>query len=370
MTATQKMVAEKAGVSRTTVSYALSEGPYRDLISPAVRRRVIETAEALGYCPNRQARSLVTGCSKTMALMVQAVAGSNIWMWNEAAAGAEEELFFRNYNVLVSRVNANRSMIDQASHLHREGSVDGVVGVLWGQCVDDLRRAAQLDFPMIFVTIGGDEGSSHVIHDATVGVREALRHAHELGHRSLAWVMPALPKNDSSLDRLRSICTEAKRLGMTTQTVRVRAEGRYLGPRYHELLPEILDDLRLGLPDPQSASVIMCWNDLLAHAVCAVLTERGLRIPDDVSVIGFDDIEPSIHVPPLTTVSGAYREMGAAAARLALEDAPSSHINSQTIVVPTYLVVRGSAGRARTTTERTSGHGEVNVRTEKSRTEK
>lgn len=345
MRATQKAVAELAGVSRTTVSYVLSDGRFSELISEEVRERVRRVAAELDYRPNRQARSLVTGRSQTMGLIVQDVVGPAIWMWNRAAAGVEEELFAKDHNVLLSRLRDSDSVIEQAKDLYQEGSVDGVIAILWGKRQDELRRARSLDMPFILLTIAGTRGTSHVIHDATVGLREAVRHTRGLGHSRATWISPSLTARDGSHRRLRAVRAEAGRQGMSVRPITLSVPARYLGPCFREYLPAMLDELRREMPSPPDATVHFCWNDQLAHAVCAVLRERGSRIPDDVSVVGFDDIDPSVHVPPLTTVSAAYREMGAAAARLALTHGETEQANTRPLVVPTYLVVRDSTGK-------------------------
>lgn len=348
MKVTQKMVAEKAGVDRSTVSYVLSNGPIGEKISPNVVARIRRAARELDYTPNRLAQSLATGRTRTIALVVQGLTGAGHWIWGEAAEGAETALFEAGYDAHLCRFKNDHPLIAQAECLVREGRADAVIAMLWGSIEDNMPVALQLDFPLVFVNINYPPGPGRVSSDVTVGLRQAVDHLHDLGHEHILWVNPRFKKNDGSHDRELCVRERAHTFGMRADTINLSFTGREITDEFDRRLPHVLNDIRISLPHPLHATAVMCWNDFMAHAVCHVLRERGLRIPDDVSTTGLDHMQPSAHIPPLTTVSGAYRELGEAAARLAIdlsrrkEPAPPP-----AVTVPTYLVVRASTGKAK-----------------------
>lgn len=345
MRVTQKTIADKAGVAQTTVSYVLTNSAESARIAEATRRRIERIARDLGYRANRNARKLATGRAQAVGVLVHRIGGAGLQVWNELAMGAEEEILSAGYQALLSFHDPDRTFIEQAEMLVRDGSADGVVALAWSGDRHEFHDAAHLDFPLSVYSFHPDE--THVRHDATVGLRDALDYLRALGHERVLWVEPTLRQTDLSRERGPVVQAYGAALGIRVEPLEITSRGQDITMNYASEIPRILGDLRARLPSPFDFTAAMCWNDLIAHAVCAALRERGRRIPEDVSVIGYDDIQALAHAPPLTTVSGVYRKMGAAAARMVLDYLEQGPHEFQPVVLPTRLVVRQSTERSR-----------------------
>lgn len=351
MKVTQTMVAEKAGVRRSTVSYVLSGRRKGGRISDAVAARVRRIAAELGYVPNHQARALATGRSRVMALLMNGLSGDGNWIWGAAIEGAEEALFERGYDVLLRRLPIGAPLVPEAERLVREGRADGVITLLWRPAKELAAGSKRIEFPLVTVNIGKRAGRDHISHDSAAGLREAVKHLNECRHRELLWISPRLSRDSHARDRLQCVRDEARQRGMRVRSLTLPVHQDEVWLTFSSSRSGILNALREYLPDPLNATALLCWNDFIAHAVCGVLKERGARIPEEVSVIGFDDMKPATNLTPLTTVSGAYREMGAAGARQALDiverkSKTKRSAHTPRAAVPTYLIVRESTGPA------------------------
>lgn len=327
-------VAELAGVSRATVSFVLNDRPG---VARATQERVRAAAAELGWSPSRSARALSTGRARAVGLVLARepeVIG--IDPFYPAFMAGIESVISQSGDGLMLQMSREADETDTYRRLAADRRVDGVF--LTDLRVDDLRLELvhELGLPAVAVGAGEDSnGLTSVNLDDRAVVADAVRHLVELGHRRIAYV--AGPEEYLHARRRRQAWAAAlAEAGLPEGPVMpggFTAEG---GARATQAL--------LARPDRPTA--IVYGNDLSATAGMAAAYEAGLRIPDDLSVVGYDDVPlTSWTRPPLTTCRADATSWGRAAAQALMEvieegTAPDVELE------PAALVVRGSTGPA------------------------
>lgn len=341
---TQQQVAELAGVTRATVSYVLA-GRARELkITDAVVRRVEEAARRLDYTPNHAARSLASGKSMTLGLLLGGPASVVMPFWSQIAEGAEAAALEAGYDVLL--VSVRQAPARVGMRYLRQRRVDALIAL--GQASPTSARAWRgAAVPPVVIQAFGPPGLPSVGLDAAVGLREAMEHLAGLGHRRLLWL--SLGRRH---DYGRSAVAQraAQELGLGLEVAHLDVAARPIGLPADAQVAFWRDAIGARLPDPPAASAILCWNDQMALGLYAVLEQRGMRVPGDVSVVGFDDLEAPLALPPLSSVSHEFHQMGAAATRLALRmvrgELSAEAASGTVVLVPSRFVARQSTGPA------------------------
>jgi DNA-binding LacI/PurR family transcriptional regulator len=317
-------VANQAGVSVMTVSRVLNGFPG---VADATRRRVEDAVAALGYHANTAARVLAGGRSRTLGVMAvetEQFGPSHMLFGIEAAA--------REAGHLLSFVTLNRNGTDMAATLERlrASHVQGVIVVAPVRRVVEAVSRIQGEVPL--VVVGGDPGmgAPTVTIDQFEGARMATRHLLDLGHRTVHHVAGPRAWVDASA-RLRG-WSDALR--------------RYPAPRGSS----VAGDWGAGggyaaashLARDRAVTAIFAANDQTALGVIRALHDAGRRVPDDVSVVGFDDTpESGYFLPPLTTVRQDFGEVGRRCVELLLSLADGEPVERH-VVVPAELVIRDS----------------------------
>lgn len=325
-------VARRAGVSKGLVSFALNDRPG---VSPETRLRILSAATDLGWKPSLRARSLSTRRSFALGLVVARtpeVLGSDPF-FQSFIAGVESILSTRGQALVLSVVPSADAEIRSYRQLVEDGRVDGVF--LSDLLHDDPRipLLAQLGLPA--VTLGRSDGLSPfpaVTIDDTRGVTESVAHLVQLGHRRIANVagnsamLHGSRRRDAFEDALRAAGLPA---GQTIETDFSTAAGS--------------DATRRLLAQDERPTAIVYANDPMAIAGLGVAHELGIRVPDELSITGFDDIEFSRYVyPPLTTVSATPVVWGRAAATTLLTLIETG--SAEDVDLPAArLIIRGSA---------------------------
>jgi LacI family transcriptional regulator len=327
-----KDVAQRAGVSIATVSNALNRP---DMLHPATLGRVHEAIDELGFVRNGSAAQLRAGKSKTLGLVVPNIANP---FFTDVSRGVEDVASSRGYSVFLCNSDENPAKEDRYLRLLMEQRVDGL---LIRPTEDTDKRMFELrdrGFGTVLLnrtTAQPDFCSVSV--DGERGMADAVNHLYELGHRHIAWVTWSL-KNPAFTQRGRGAAKATKQLGMELTTLTVPGMNNGSGA--------IAATKVLALADRPTAMV--CANDLLALDAMRGLIEHGLRVPQDISVMGFDDIEFCANARvPLSSVNIARYQLGATAATLVIEECESPETHShQKIVFQPKLVVRESTGPA------------------------
>lgn len=337
---TLEAVAARAGVSRATVSRVVngSDG-VRERLAERVRRAV----EELGYVPNQAARSLVTKRHDAIAVIV-AEPETRVFadpFFARQLRGISKELTAYD-NQLVLLLTEDRDDHARVGRYLAGGHVDGAL--VFSLHIDDplpelIQRAG---LPTVYGGRpdwnGGLRGVSYVDSDNRGGARDAVRHLLGLGRSRVAHITGALDQT-AAVDRL-----DGFRDVMTDADPRLVVEGDFTPASGERAMRQLLD----RCPD---LDAVFAANDLMAAGALRVLREHGRRVPDDVAVVGFDDMLPIAEQtePPLTTVRQDIEEMGRLMARLLLRDLDGTTAPAEnggppsSVVLPTTLIRRASA---------------------------
>jgi LacI family transcriptional regulator len=325
-----KEVARAAGVSIGTVSNVLNRP---DAVAPDTRQRVLTAINALGYIRNDSARQLRAGRSRTIALVVLDVANP---FFTDVARGAEEAA--EDSGAMVIVCNSGQDATRERRHLDQIEE-QRVLGVLITPVDDELdSRIEQLisrGTPVVLVDRGsGHPGRCSVAVDDLLGGRLAGTHLLDQGHRSIAYVGGPLTIRQVA-DRHAGVASalagraQLRVLETTSLTV---AAGRQAASELASLKPE------------HRPTAVFCANDLVALGVLQELTLRGLRVPDDVAIIGYDDIEfAAAAATPLSSIRQPRDQLGRTAAQLLLEELNDPDHHHRHVVFQPELVVRRSS---------------------------
>lgn len=332
---TQKDVAQKAGVSRSTVSYVLNDQAELKIpISDETRQRVMDAIAELGYEPDARAQSLRRGTTNIVGVIIPVIQNPFFW---QTLSGISTALQKAGYGLHLSHpplsskqeANAIRDMIRQR--------VDGLILLaaakyLLPELTDYLRETGR---PIVEITATRAE-FDHVIHGYSSGTRALMEHLLELGHQRIGFIY-GVTQDVQGFDRLltyRQVLQEAGLSGDDSLEVHC---GDTLKDAYQAAYS------LLRRPDRPTALLVI--NDMLAMAVMRAAADLGLRIPHDLSVAGFDDIPFSSYTfPRLTTVSGKAEESGENAVQLLLRRIAEPGRPQQVTSVEVKLIVRESTG--------------------------
>ena len=330
-------VAELAGVSIATVSHSLSGNRP---VSPETSARVLAAVEQLGYRPNRVAASMVTRRTHTIALVVPDIANPFFASLVKAVESAAIE---RGYTTVACSSDANSDLEERYLDLLLDEQVDALIyDGDHDRFGSRLERLAERGTAIVVVdrAEGVREAFASVVVDNSAGGTLVAQHLIDLGHRHVAMV--AGPRGlSTSGPRVDGFCSTLKSCGIRIGEHTVcRAQDLTLEAGVHAVE-------HLLAVDP-TITAIFCENDLVALGSIRVARQRGLDVPGDISIVGFDDIFVSSLVSPaLTTVRQPVGELGASAVDIALqlmEDKPPTRT-----VLPVELVFRESSGPPKVT---------------------
>lgn len=318
-------IATAAGVSHSTVSRALNNHP---AISQKTKHRIQKLAREMGYIVNHQARALTGGKTGLVGVMVG-------WLSSEyhrrLVFSIEHSAFERGYDTVafLSKRDDERRLLERA----QSGIVDGLIFLLRAPAsrYDDLFKNSKI--PIVLIGSEMNETSLPLVSNTNrQGAYNATQHLIDLGHRRIAH-MGLLNEVDVGISRREGYKAALQDAGLPIDNTLIVEGGNQYSPAYENTLG------LLDLPEPPTA--IFCSNDYSAYGVMDAAKSRGLSIPDNLSIVGFDDEEPAARTtPPLTTVSIPLEQIGREASRLLfnLIDGVDTHISAVTL--STRLVVR------------------------------
>lgn len=327
-------VARAAGVSTATVSRALNG---TGQVAERTRRRIEEAISALGYQPNRVARSLVLKATHTIAILLPDITNPFFPALVKGVQLAADE---QGYAVLLCHTGGDPTKEESYFEVLRGQHVDGVLLVGLVSPPERLKRLVRHGLPVISLDRSVDlPGSATVRIDHQAGGRLATEHLLRLGHRRTAHIAGpnGLTVSQQRLDGYR----QALARGGLALDDRLVAVGDFSEDGGYRGVEELLARKRVF-------TALFAANDLTAIGAMTALRERGLRVPEDVSVVGFDDIHLASYISPkLATVRQPAYEMGRRAARLLIDACRAGgRLAEGTTIFECELVVRESTGPA------------------------
>jgi LacI family transcriptional regulator len=328
-------VARLAEVHKATVSRALN-AQTRDQVNVETLKRVKRAARQLGYVPNAMARGLRTSRSMTIGVIIPDLMNP---IFPPIIRGIEHVLQAQGYTVLIANTDSHDDVEISVFESLLQRRVDGFI-LATGRLDDQpvVEEAAAAGVPVVLVNRGtGIAGYPLVGGDNAHGIDLAVRHLVELGHRHI--VHAAGPPNFSTTR------SRAEAFEVAATRADVRHDTIYAAALTIEAGFDVADDLLARQEECPTA--LVAGNDLVALGLIRRLRAAGLHCPEEVSVIGFNDMPFAEDFwPPLTTVHMPLREIGAEAARLLLRGIEVGEQESATLTLPVSLVVRGSTGPA------------------------
>ncbi|WP_329429851.1 substrate-binding domain-containing protein [Streptosporangium sp. NBC_01495] len=324
-------VAQLAGVSATTVSHALNG---RRPVAEETRRRVLAAIDQLGYRPNVLARGLRTSRSQTIGLIIPDITNP---FYPALARGLQDVLGPAGYDEIISNTDGDREMERAAIEQMIARQVDGLAFAVFHTHAEDLLPVIGAGIPV--VRLGGRlvQAGVDVVHsDDEGGAAEATRYLLERGYRRIGFVCGPHAEGPAA-ERVAGYRSALLAAGADADP-RLVAHTHFSRAGGSSGTARLLD-----LPDPPDA--VLCANDIMAIGALDRAGERGLRVPADLAVMGFDDIEAASLVSPgLTTMANPAREIGQACARRLLERLRGGTAESSAeTVIPARLVRRRSA---------------------------
>ncbi|GAA1272093.1 LacI family DNA-binding transcriptional regulator [Arthrobacter pascens] len=311
---TLRQVAEAAGVSTATVSLVVNKKKAAR-ISDETRKRVRDAIRDLGYRPNAMAQTLVSGSSRFIGLVADAIATTPFA--GQIIHGAQDEAWKHGYALLIANTEGNRELETDAIAMMLEYKVRGILYSTWFHRATDLPAPLRESDFVLVNCFSAEPGTRAVVPDEVQGGRSATEILLKHGHRRIAFINATIP-------------APAKDGRLQGYKEALEAEGI---PFDGSLVLEAYPDQEGGYGATEEllnrdATAVYCYNDRMAMGLYDGLREHGLSIPDDIAVVGFDNQEViAAHLrPPLSTVSLPHYELGAAGVRmlLGLEDAQAA----------------------------------------------
>jgi DNA-binding LacI/PurR family transcriptional regulator len=333
--ATSHDVAKAAGVSRTTVSFVLNDVPGIH-ISETTRQRVLDAAKKLNYHPDAAGRKLVSGKSNVIGLVLrqspdQVFADALI---PQVLIGVEHAASLHKFHVLLKPLDPIDSL--GYEHLIRENHVDGII--ISGPRVDDseIIRLHQEGIPIMLMGQLPGSGIPFADIDAIKGAEIATRHLIENGHKRIGLITNA-PLAYTSADQRRIGFVQALQANGLSYDQSLVAEGSYTPASGYTAMEKLL-----ALREPPSA--VFTASDVVALGAILAVKKAGLHVPEDIALVGFDDIPLAAYYdPPLTTIRLPAYGLGWAVCERLIRLIHHEDLDQEAVLLDPELVVRSSS---------------------------
>ena len=329
---TLKDLAKHLGLTKGTVSAVLNNSPYAKAIPQHTKDRIFAAAQELNYHPNYFARTLRKKRTYTVGVLCAEIGDA---YGSVVISGIEKVLSERKYFFVTVVHHHNADLMRQYSDILKIRGSEGFITI-------DTTLASAPPLPTIAISGHRElEGVTNITLDHTRAAEAVFDHLTELGHKEIGFIR-GQPASIDSEARWESLVEVAQRQAI-------------------QLQPELIIQLPGDDPSPQTGyetakellsrnvplTALVCYNDISAVGAIRAVKETGLRVPEDISVVGFDDIrEAAYHLPSLTTVRQPMRKMGVIAAETLIERIEGRNGNAGGILIEPELVVRESTGPA------------------------
>lgn len=326
-----RTVAALAKVSIATVSRTINGSP---AVSDRLSKRVWQAIEQLNYFPNTHARSLVSGRSRILGIIVENITNP---FFPELIQSFEEVAVAHGYEILVSSSNGDALVLATCVRRMLERKVEGVAVLSFGAEEPVLDQLMHNDIPMVLAEFRVNEPKvSTILMDYTTGIHEAVNHLAGLGHKKIAFL--------AGPHKLHSAITRENDFRSAMDGAGLKIEKKWIIECDHTLKGGVAGFGQLQKL-AASPTAIMCSNDMTAIGVLRAAYLGGLRVPADLSVIGLDDIDfAEFTLPPLSTIRLSRIDLARAAFEALRQQAedPDNPAIQREFLVSTSLVVRGS----------------------------
>jgi LacI family transcriptional regulator len=322
-------VAREAGVSYSTVSRVLNG---YEFVKEDTRQRVLEAAQRLGYVANQQARSLAGGKTRVIGLLVPGLDNGYV---GEVARGVDEEIARAEYEMVLYTTHRNEGKERSYAVKLARGLSDGlllVVPLVTGEYLEALREQ---QFPYVLIDQTDPANQSSIVDSTNwQGAYEVTQYLIRLGHKRIGFIT-GLMTLTSAVDRLDGYKAALLDHHLAYDPALVMP-GDFLQASGYPAANRLMDL-------PQRPTAIFASNDLSAFGAMEAIRDRGLDIPGDISIVGFDDMpQASLVYPQLTTVRQPLDQMGRVAARMLIDEIEHPRHAPRRVTLSTSLVIRDS----------------------------
>lgn len=328
-------IAKRAKVSTATVSRTINHVP---TVDPKLSKRVWKVVEELGYFPNTHARSLVSGKSRIFGLIVSEITNP---FFPEIVQTFENVAVENNYEINLTSTVHDRKRMEIAVRRMIERRVDGVAILTFGMEESLLENLRYRKVPLVFVDVGPDEpGICNIQIDYEHGIREAVQHLAALRHLRIAFISGPLD--------LKSAVARRQAFEKSVHEIGMKVPAELLVEGDHTMEGGIRAFKKLVHEKP---TAVICSNDMTAIGVMREAFEQKIVIPQQLSVVGFDDIRfAQFMIPPLTTIRMSQSQIAELAFRALLNQIEGDERARQKrqYVVETQLLLRKSTALAET----------------------
>jgi DNA-binding LacI/PurR family transcriptional regulator len=333
MSVSIKDIARRAGVSHSTVSRALTDSP---LVNVKTKARIQALAREMGYTPNTIARAMSTRRTQTIGLVVTSIADPFV---SEVVRGIEETAQDLDYSVILCNSTGDPDREVSAVQALRAKWVDAVI-VTSSRVGSFYAELSEIHVPVVLINNQQAGAYSYSVrNDDHYGGQLAAEYLLSIGHRHIAYVTGPEHAMSSAL-RLQGCQQILQRAGIEIPQMWIWS-GNGLPESGHSAVRHLLHCQR-------KPTALFCYNDMTAIGTLRALKEHGLRIPDDISILGYDDIPTAPYFdPPLTTIAQAKYTLGQMAMQMT-RDLIRQETEIHDIVVRPQLVIRGSCAPPRT----------------------
>jgi DNA-binding LacI/PurR family transcriptional regulator len=320
-------VAELSGVSYQTVSRVINNHPY---VSEDTRKKVQAAIDELGYRPSKAAINLRSKSSKTIAVIVYGA-----WFYGPVQTALNVELAAKTsgFDVIVSNITETQRQFKESLQNVKDWSVDGIVIILpfHGLPQTEVKAICE-DIPFVQVGAYSSKKFPSVNFDDNLGALELMEHLISLGHRKFCEISGPLTWHSTQI-RHQAYLDVCKKYGLEKP---LHIEGNWTTPGGYQATRRLLQQ-------EHSFTAILAGNDSMALGAYRALHQAGLSVPDDVAIVGFDDIpEAAYFSPPLTTVHQNYIELGNLGLNYLMELMDSPEMPAEQKLIRPKLILRDS----------------------------
>jgi DNA-binding LacI/PurR family transcriptional regulator len=327
-------IARRANVSTATVSRTLNQsGP----VKAATAKKVWRAVTALNYYPNSHARTLVSGRSRLIGLIVSDITNP---FFPELVRTFQNLASQKQYDLLLTSTDYLTSRMTTCLRRMLERKVDGVAMMTSEMDLSLIKELSKRNVPIVFMDVGQmGPRMSHVSIDYGNGIRQVVDHIAGLSHQQIAFISGPLDLH-SARTRRQAFLDGLRQHGLKTDRRLVR-EGTHTAEGGETAMKELL---RLK----RRPTAVVCSNDWTAIGALHAIHAAGLKVPDDISLAGFDDIPLARFTnPALTTVRMSAGDVGSTAFQALFSLIGEGHVEGDVYQVPTALVIRDSTGKPR-----------------------
>lgn len=344
MGVTIKDIAKMADVSIATVSRVINNK--NGGVSDETRERILQIMKELRYSPNRIARGLVTKKTNILGLILPDITNP---FFPYLVRGVEDTASQYGYNIILCNSDNNPSKEGTYISILKENNVDGIICTsVLGIKDEDFANSGQKKIPFVFLDRSFNMTNAPVVYtDGIMGMHDIVSYVIANGHKRIACIFG--PKNNSSTEqRMKGYLSALGEAGIDFDAALIR-EGDYRISGGYDCTLDLLDS---GC----AFTALVCANDLMAIGALQAMESKNIKVPDDISITGYDDIYVAgITSPKLTTVAQPIYEMGCYAVEQLIKLINGEPIKDKDIVLKPKLVIRQSVGKRSDRLEN-SGH--------------